>query len=43
MEEAGDEDVIRKVQVDLGSLATDQEIRNKLKECYGKALDDLAA
>lgn len=43
MEEAGDEDVIRKVQGDLGSLATDQEIRNKLKECYGKALDDLAA
>ena len=43
MEEAGDEDVIRKVQGDLGSLATDQEIRNNLKECYGKALDDLAA
>ena len=43
MEEAGDEDVIRKVQGDLGSLATDQEIRTKLKECYGKALDELAA
>ena len=43
MEEAGDEDVIRKVQGDLGGLATDQEIRIKIKECYGKALDDLAA
>jgi hypothetical protein len=43
MEEAGDEDVVRKVQGDLGSLATDQEIRIKLKECYGKALNDLAA
>ena len=43
MEEAGDEDVVRKVQSDLGSLATDQKIRTKLKECYGKALDELAA
>ena len=43
MEEAGDEDVIRKVQSDLGGLVTDQEIRTKLKECYGKALDELAA
>ena len=43
MEEAGDEDVVRKVQGDLGSLATDQEIRIKIKECYGKALNDLAA
>ena len=43
MEEAGDEDVVRKVQSDLGSLAFDQEIRIKIKECYGKALNDLAA
>jgi hypothetical protein len=43
MEEAGDEDVIRKVESDLAGLATDQEIRTKLKECYGKALDELAA
>ena len=43
MEEAGDEDVIRKVQGDLGGLATDQEIRTKLNECYGKALEELAA
>ena len=43
MEEAGDEDVIRKVKGDLGNLATDEEIRAKLNECYGKAMDDLAA
>ena len=43
MEEAGDEDVIRKVQGDLGGLTTDQEIRTKLSECYGKALEELAA
>ena len=43
MEEAGDEGVIRKVQGDLGGLTNDQEIRTKLSECYGKALDELAA
>ena len=43
MEEAGDEDVIRKVQGDLGGLATDKEIRTKLKECYGKELEELEA
>jgi len=43
MEEAGDEDVIRKVKSDLGNLATDEEIRAKLNECYGKAMDELAA
>ena len=43
MEEAGDEGVIRKVQGDLGGLTTDQEIRTKLNECYGKVLDELAA
>ena len=43
MEEAGDEDVIRKVKNDLGNLATDEEIRAKLNECYGKAMDELAA
>ena len=41
--EAGDEDVIRKVKNDLGNLATDEEIRAKLNECYGKAMDELAA
>ena len=43
MEEAGDEDVIRKDKNDLGNLATDEEIRAKLHECYGKAMDELAA
>ena len=38
MEEAGDEDVIRKVKGDLGNLATDVDP----KLCYGKAMDDLA-
>ena len=42
MEEAGDEDVIRKVKRDLGNLVTDEEIRAKLNECYGKVMDDLA-
>jgi len=42
MEEAGDEDVIRKVKRDLGNLATDEEIRAKLNECYGKVMDELA-
>ena len=41
IEEAGDEDVIRKVQGDLGDLATDQEIRSKLNECHVKAMDEL--
>ena len=27
----------------LGNLATDEEIRAKLNECYGKAMDELAA
>ena len=43
MEDAGVEDIIRKVQGDLADLATDQEIRAKLNECYGKVLDELAA
>ena len=43
MEEAGVEDIIRKVQGDLADLSTDQEIRTKLNECYGKVLDELAA
>ena len=43
MKEAGVEDIIRKVQGDLDDLATNQEIRTKLNECYGKVLDELAA
>ncbi|MGR3270368.1 DUF1476 domain-containing protein [Thalassococcus profundi] len=36
-EEAGYEDVIRKVAGDLGSKATDAEIRAKLIECEAEA------
>ena len=43
MEEAGDEDVIRKVQGDLGSLASDAEIRSKLNEALAQAKKELAA
>lgn len=43
MEEAGDEDVIRKVQGDLGSLASDAEIRSKLNEALTQAKKELAA
>ena len=43
MEEAGDEDVIRKVQGDLGSLASDAEIRAKLNEALKQAKKELAA
>ena len=43
MEEAGDEDVIRKVQGDLGSLASDAEIRTKLNEALTQAKKELAA
>ena len=43
LKKAGVEDIIRKVQGDLADLATDQKIRTKLNECYGKVLDELAA
>ena len=43
MEEAGDEDVIRKVQGDLGSLASDAEIRTKLIEALTQAKKEIAA
>ena len=43
MEEAGDEDVIRKVQGDLGSLASGAEIPTKLNEALTQAKTELAA
>ena len=43
LKKAGVEDIIRKVQGDLADLATDEEIRTKLNEDYGKELDELAA
>ena len=36
-EEAGHEDVIRKLTADLGDLATDAEIRAKMEECLAAA------
>ena len=41
--EAGDEDVFRKLQVDLKNHnVSDEEIRNKMKEMYDKAKTDLS-
>ncbi|MGB3146474.1 MAG: DUF1476 domain-containing protein [Paracoccaceae bacterium] len=37
MEEAGDEDVVRKLSTDLGALADDQTIRAKLAEMLTEA------
>ncbi|MFZ5961513.1 DUF1476 domain-containing protein [Thalassococcus sp. BH17M4-6] len=42
-EEAGYEDVIRKVSGDLGDKATDAEIRAKLVECEAQAKAQLLA
>tara|TARA_B100000945_G_scaffold23610_1_gene16649 strand:+ start:521 stop:829 length:309 start_codon:yes stop_codon:yes gene_type:complete len=40
-QEAGDEDVFRKIKVDLkGHNISDEEIRNKMKELYEKAKSD---
>jgi hypothetical protein len=36
-EEAGDEDVVRKVSVDLGDLATADEVRTKRAQCLAMA------
>ena len=36
-EEAGHEDVIRKLSGDLGDKATESEIRDKLRECLSQA------
>ncbi len=41
-EEAGDEDVIRKVTGDLGSLATADEVRSKRRDCIAMAKAQLA-
>ena len=37
MEEAGHEDVVRKVSADLGSLSSDDEIRTKMAELLPEA------
>lgn len=43
-EEAGDDDVFRKVKADLnakGVAVSDQELRQKMDECLAKAVTDL--
>jgi hypothetical protein len=42
-EEAGDEDVLRKVAADLGGKASEAEIRTKMVEMMAKAKDQLRA
>lgn len=42
-EEAGHEDVFRKVSGDLGDLATEDEIRVKMVECLAEAKGQLLA
>ena len=38
-QEAGDEDVFRKLQADLVGISDDQEIRTKMNECLQSAKD----
>ena len=38
-QEAGDEDVFKKLQADLVGIADDQEIRTKMNECLQSAKD----
>lgn len=39
LEEAGHEDVIRKVSADMAGVADEAEIRRKLQECTAKAIN----
>ena len=41
-QEAGDEDVFRKLQADLKGIADDQEIRTKMNECLQLAKEKLS-
>lgn len=41
MEEAGDEDVYRKIFADIGHIKTEAEIRAKMAECMGQAKSQL--
>jgi hypothetical protein len=40
-EEAGDDDVVRKLVSDLGDLATEAEIRQRMAETLAKAKDQI--
>ena len=41
-QEAGDEDVFRKLKADLEGIVDDQDIRSKMKECLQSAKDKLS-
>ena len=41
-QEAGDEDVFRKLQADLKGIADDQEIRTRMNECLQLAKEKLS-
>ena len=41
-EEAGDEDVFRKVRGDLPAEVSDDEIRSKMRELLAKAVDEIS-
>ena len=42
LEEVGLEDVYRKLAGDLGDLASESEIREKMKECFESAKDQIS-
>ena len=41
-QEAGDEDVFRKLKADLEGIVDDQDIRTKMNECFKAAKDKLS-
>ena len=41
-QEAGDDDVFRKLKADLEGIVDDQEIRKKMNECFQAAKDKLS-
>ena len=43
MEEAGDEDVFRKLRADLDENVSDEDIRQKMDECFEQAVRQIEA
>ena len=41
-QEAGDEDVFRKLRTDLEGIVDDQDVRTKMNECFQAAKDKLS-
>ena len=41
-QEAGDEDVFRKLRTDLKGIVDDQDVRTKMNECFQAAKDKLS-